>query len=154
MKLLATHAFNCIVLMVKFGWTSYEDIPLALVSRLFLLWLVSEACQMSMSAWVVIKWFHLPLDKQTTGCNSPHDWLMILTMDLAALCDMRRWKWYQWMPFGCFWLRPILWPSLCGCPPTPILQPYRSANSISYSSKNLVGNSASYSLDSWWIDKL
>ena len=30
------------------------------------------------------------LDKETTGCNSPHDWLimMSLTMDLAALCDM------------------------------------------------------------------
>ena len=31
MKLLATHAFNCIVLMVKFGRTSCEDIPLALI---------------------------------------------------------------------------------------------------------------------------
>ena len=30
MKLLDTHAFNCIVLRVKFGLTSYEDIPLAL----------------------------------------------------------------------------------------------------------------------------
>ena len=30
MKLLATHAFNCIVLMIKFGRTSCEDIPLAL----------------------------------------------------------------------------------------------------------------------------
>ena len=31
MKLSATHAFNCIVLMIKFGRTSCEDIPLALV---------------------------------------------------------------------------------------------------------------------------
>ena len=31
-----------------------------------------------------------PLDKQTASCNSPHDWLMSLTMDLAALCDMLR----------------------------------------------------------------
>ena len=30
MKLLATHAFNCIVLMIKFGLTSCEDIPPAL----------------------------------------------------------------------------------------------------------------------------
>ena len=30
MKLSATHTFNCIVLMVKFGWTSCEDIPPAL----------------------------------------------------------------------------------------------------------------------------
>ena len=27
-----------------------------------------------------------PLDKQTAGCNLPHDWLMSLAMDLAALC--------------------------------------------------------------------
>ena len=26
--------------------------------------------------------------KQTAGCESPHDWLMSLAMDLAALCDM------------------------------------------------------------------
>ena len=30
MKLLATHAFNCIVLLVKFGRTSCKNIPLAL----------------------------------------------------------------------------------------------------------------------------
>ena len=30
-----------------------------------------------------------PLDKQTASCNSPHDWLMSLAMDLAALCDIR-----------------------------------------------------------------
>ena len=30
MKLSDTHAFNCIVLMIKFGWTSCEDIPPAL----------------------------------------------------------------------------------------------------------------------------
>ena len=30
-----------------------------------------------------------PLGKQIagTGCNSSHDWLMSLAMDLAALCD-------------------------------------------------------------------
>ena len=31
-----------------------------------------------------------PLDKQTTSCNSPHDWLMSLSVDLAALYDMWR----------------------------------------------------------------
>ena len=30
------------------------------------------------------------LDKQTAGCNPPHDWLACLAMDLAALCDMWR----------------------------------------------------------------
>ena len=33
-----------------------------------------------------------PLDKLTAGCNSPHDWLISLAMDLTALCDMWRWK--------------------------------------------------------------
>ena len=28
--------------------------------RLLLLWLVSEACQMFISSWVVFKWLHLP----------------------------------------------------------------------------------------------
>ena len=31
-----------------------------------------------------------PLDKQAASCNSPHDWLVCLAMDLAALCDMWR----------------------------------------------------------------
>ena len=29
-------------------------------------------------------------DKQTASYDSPHDWLMNLPMDLAALCDMWR----------------------------------------------------------------
>ena len=33
MKLSTTHAFNCIVLMVKFGQTSCEDIPPALLKE-------------------------------------------------------------------------------------------------------------------------
>ena len=43
------------------------------------------ACQMSTSAWVAFKWFHID-DKQTDGCNSPNKWLM----SLAALCDTWR----------------------------------------------------------------
>ena len=31
-----------------------------------------------------------PLGKQTADCNSPHDWLISLAMDLTALCDMWR----------------------------------------------------------------
>ena len=58
-----------------------------------------------------------PLDKQSASCNSPHDWLMSLAMDLAALCDMWRWKWYQWMPFGYCQCGCSLSPSLCGSPP-------------------------------------
>ena len=32
------------------------------------------------------------LDKQIANCDSPQDWLMSLTMDLAALCDMWIWN--------------------------------------------------------------
>ena len=40
---------------------------------------------MSASVRVVFKWLHLPrISKQTSGYNSPHDWLMRLAMDLAA----------------------------------------------------------------------
>ena len=44
----------------------------------------------------------ISLDKQTAGCNSPHNWLMSLAMDLTALCDMWSWKWHQWILFGWF----------------------------------------------------
>ena len=30
------------------------------------------------------------LGKQTANCESPHDWLVSLSMDLGALCDMWR----------------------------------------------------------------
>ena len=30
------------------------------------------------------------LGKQTAGCNSPHNWLISLAMDLTALCEMWR----------------------------------------------------------------
>ena len=43
--------------------------------------------------------------------------LMSLAMDLAALCDMWRWKWYQWMPFGCCQCGYSLSLSLRGSPP-------------------------------------
>ena len=45
---------------------------------------------MSMSVQVAFKMAAYPLDKQTVGCNLPHDWLMSLAMDLTALCDMWR----------------------------------------------------------------
>ena len=35
-----------------------------------------------------------PIDRQTAGCNSPHDWLMSVAVDLVALCDMWRSKWH------------------------------------------------------------
>ena len=54
------------------------------------------------------------LDKQIADCDSPHDWLMSLAMDLAALCDTWRWKWHQWMLFGCYYWRHRFCPPLCG----------------------------------------
>ena len=61
-----------------------------------------------------------PLDKQTAGCDSPHDWLMSLAMHLAALCDIQTWKWHQWMLFGCFQSRSSLYSPLWlpTCSPT------------------------------------
>ena len=41
-------------------------------------------------------------DKQTTNCDSLHNWLMNLVVGLAALCDMWKWKWHQWKLFPCF----------------------------------------------------
>ena len=45
-----------------------------------MLWLVSEVCQTLMSARVA----KYPLGKKTAGYNSPHDWLLSLTMDIAG----------------------------------------------------------------------
>ena len=39
--------------------------------------------------WTLTETALSPLDKQTTGYNSPHNWLMTFAMDLAALCDMQ-----------------------------------------------------------------
>ena len=77
----------------------------------------------------------------TTGCNSPHNWLMSLANDLTALCDMWRWKWHQWMPFGWFKWRRSHCPPLCGYLPAPTLPPCRSATGICYASKNYLN---------WW----
>ena len=71
------------------------------LSTLLLLWFVSKACQTSLSAQVTFKMAPYSFDKQTASCNSPHDLLMSLAIDLFVLCDMWRWKWHQFMSFGC-----------------------------------------------------
>ena len=53
--------------------------------------------------------WHPRVGKQTADCELPHNWLMSLSMDLAVLCDMWRWK-----SFGCFYWRSSLCPSICG----------------------------------------
>ena len=42
------------------------------------------------------------LGKQTANCESPHNWLMSLPIDLAALSDMWRRKLHQWKWFSFF----------------------------------------------------
>ena len=98
-----------------------------------------------------------PQNKLKAGCNSPHDWLMSLAMDLAALCDILTWKWHQWMPFGCFQCGYGLFLPLHGSPQPPTLHPYKSAYGIGYASEKLskmVGNSATYPFNSWWRERL
>ena len=71
------------------------------------------------------------LDKQTAGCNTPHDWLMSLAMDLAPLCH--KYAEIKMAPmdvilavftvdfsFACHYLSTF---------------PYRSASGIGYASK-------------------
>ena len=73
--------------------------------------------------------FKMPLsslDKQSEGCNSPHDWLMIisqLAMDIYLLCMIFR---SESNTNGCHlavFSTDIcsFSPLLCGSPPTPIL---------------------------------
>ena len=51
----------------------------------------SQACLASTSARVVFEWPHLPLASRQPAENHPRrDWLMSLTIDLAASCDMWR----------------------------------------------------------------
>ena len=88
-----------------------------------------------------------PLDKQTACYNSTHDWLMCLAMDLAALRDTWRWKWHQWMSFGCF-SEYVSFPATSWLParPPPSHARCGSASGIGCVSKKLSeieGNSAS-----------
>ena len=78
-----------------------------------------------------------------------HDWLMRLAINLAALCDIWKWKWNQWKSFGCFYWRHSLCLPLHGSLPTPTLPLYRSASGsgICYASKylsNIADNLTSY----------
>ena len=99
-----------------------------------------------------------PLDKQTAGCDSPYNWLMRLAMDLAALCGMYR---GQNGINGChlavFSLDVAFAHHFMAICLLPTIPPYRNASDIGYASKKLskmVGNSASYLLNSWLTDGL
>ena len=73
--------------------------------------------------------------KQTAGCESPHDWLMSLALDLAALCDM----WSENGTNGSHF--PVLSEDVAfarhfmATHPPPTLPPCRSATGIGYASK-------------------
>ena len=60
------------------------------------------------------------LGKQTADCESPHDWLMSLPMDLAVFSKD--------VAFAYHFVAPR---------PPPTLPPYRSARGIDYASKKL-----------------
>ena len=69
----ARHTFHHQTIAVHANQQFWQVLVLKL-PRLLLLWLVSKACQASMSARVVFKWLHLPLTSrqpavihQTTG---------------------------------------------------------------------------------------
>ena len=71
MKLLATHAFNCIVLMVKFGRTSCEDIPPALFC-----YICDQICQ---------KGSYTPVHAQFQDATFHHH-LLATSMDQQRMC--------------------------------------------------------------------
>ena len=87
------------------------------------------------------------LDKQIADCDLPHDWIMSLVMDLAALCD----TWGENGTNGCYLAvitEDIDFALHFVALRSPfILPPYRSASGIGYTNKNylkIAGNSASY----------
>ena len=67
--------------------------------RLLLLWVVFRLVRHSqVLVWALNS--SNSLQQETAHCNSPHDWLMSLAIDLAASCDMCIWKWHHYMLFA------------------------------------------------------
>ena len=93
------------------------------------------------------------LDNHTASCNSPHNWLMSLIMDLATLCDMWRWNGTNGYHLAAFIIDVTFAHHFVANHPSSTLPFYRSASGIGYTCKN-AGDSASYSPSSWWIDRL
>ena len=91
-----------------------------------------------------------PLDKQTAGCNSPHDWLMSLAMDylLCVICGGENGI------NGCHladFTVDVAFDFKATHPPHN-LSPYKIGSGIVYGCKKLskmVANSASYPLNVW-----
>ena len=73
-----------------------------------------------------------PLDKQTAGCNSPHDWLISLAMDVV-ICGTENGT------YGCHlavFSVDINFPCYYVSIPVLLLPPYRNAIGIGYVSNN------------------
>ena len=95
-----------------------------------------------------------PLDKQTASCESPHDSLVSLTLDLVALCNT-----YVELKIVSIHHLAVFSVGI-GFTSHFLAHRHPRACSIGYVSEKimsvnkpskLVGNSASYSLDSWCI---
>ena len=125
---------------------------------LLLLWLVSQACQTSMSARdrVAFKWLYIPLaSRESAVIHHTTGWWV--------------WPWIYLVCVICVGGNGINEYHLAGfsedvafalnfMATLPLtLSPFRSDTGICYASKKLskiVGNSDSYSSNSWWIDRL
>ena len=83
-----------------------------------------------------------PLGKRTASCNSPHDWMMSLAMDLAmdlaALCDL----WSENGTNGCHlagFSKDVAFSChFVAIHPPPTLPPCRSDTGIGYASKKTI----------------
>ena len=120
--------------------------------RLSLLWLVSEACQTSISAQVLFKWLHLsltsrqfitPLDDEFNHEFSCFVWYVCGGENGTNGCHLAVFS--VNVAFACHFMATH-------SPPT--LPPCKSASGIVYASKKskMVGNLASYPLNCWRID--
>ena len=101
-----------------------------------------------------------PEQSDSQPASQPHNWLVGLVIDLAALCNVWRWKWYQLMLFDCFqFYRAIARHFVASHKPLPPPTPNAVwvlvvlATSVKELSK-MVDNSASYPFNSWHTDEL
>ena len=97
------------------------------------------------------------LGKQTANCESPHDWMMSLAMDLSGCVTCRGENGSNGSHFPIF-SEDIAFAHhfMATCLP-PILPPYMGATGIGYASKKLskmAGNPASYSVYSRYSELL
>ena len=78
------------------------------------------------------------LGKQTADCESPHDWLMSLTMDLAALCVICGGENGTDGSYLAVFSEDVAFAHhfVATCPP-PTLPPYRSVSGVGYASESI-----------------